>query len=554
LSEWREKDRIEHMFESDAGETSEAGGRLGPLVAALQAELATVGPDSCATDLLGVEALEDAALIDALTALEVAKAACAAAQARLTERFVAARAGQAERLRAEARACADAGDFDGWVLARDRARTLELDTEDRAARSGASRSSRRLTMSRTGVAAEVALARRESPARGARLATASVALVRHLPHTLAALTAGVLNERRADLVVRATSHLDAAVRARVDAEVIGAHLDTTDPTRGVGGWGDRELERRVRACADRLDAEAAVARSRAAEAERRVTIRPVPDTMALVTALLPVAQAVAVHAALTRAAATAKATGDQRGKGQLMADTLVRCVTGQATASDVPVEVQLVMTDRALLAGDDTPAHIPGYGPVPAGWARDLLTRVTRPDPGSGGEAGSPARAWVRRLFTHPGTGTLVAMDSTRRLFPAALRRFVIARDATCRTPWCDAPVAHIDHVTPHAAGGPTSATNGQGLCVRCNLTKEQPGWHSRVTESGPSHTVEVITPTRHRYTSTAPPVIPLTGSPDRRRSGEPPAPSRTEQNPPPTRTIVLELYRPVPNDVELAS
>jgi hypothetical protein len=145
-------------------------------------------------------------------------------------------------------------------------------------------------------------------------------------------------------------------------------------------------------------------------------------------------------------------------------------------------------------------------------------------------------------------------MDSTRRLFPAALRRFVIARDATCRTPWCDAPVAHIDHVTPHAAGGPTSATNGQGLCVRCNLTKEQPGWHSRVTESGPSHTVEVITPTRHRYTSTAPPVIPLTGSPDRRRSGEPPAPSRTEQNPPPTRTIVLELYRPVPNDVELAS
>jgi hypothetical protein len=41
--------------------------------------------------------------------------------------------------------------------------------------------------------------------------------------------------------------------------------------------GDREVERRVRACADRLDAAAAVERCRSAEGERRVSIRPVPD-------------------------------------------------------------------------------------------------------------------------------------------------------------------------------------------------------------------------------------------------------------------------------------
>ena len=95
------------------------------------------------------------------------------------------------------------------------------------------------------------------------------------------------------------------------------------------------------------------------------------------------------------------------------------------------------------------------------------------------------AKVWVRRLFTHPSTGTLVAMDSARRLFPAALRRFVIARDGTCRTPWCDAPVAHAYHVQPHADGGPTSAANGQGLCVRCNLVKEEPGWTSEVLHDG---------------------------------------------------------------------
>ncbi|WP_323102400.1 DUF222 domain-containing protein, partial [Intrasporangium sp. YIM S08009] len=324
------------MFEPAGVAETGSADRLGALTAALQAELAT----------LGAEAPSDASLVDALAALEVAKAACAAAQARLTERFVASRAGEAAQLRERARICADAGDFDGWVLARDRARILELDPEGatawrpgmrRGGRSDAgsndvdagagSRSSRRLMLTRTGVAAEVALARHESPARGSRLANASVALVRHLPHTLDALAAGALNERRADLVVRATGHLEPAVRSRVDAEVIGTNLDVDDPTSGVGGWGDRELERRVRACADRLDAEAAVARARLAESERRVTIRPVPDTMALVTALLPVAQAVAVHAALTRAAATAKASSDARSKGQLMADTLVERVT-----------------------------------------------------------------------------------------------------------------------------------------------------------------------------------------------------------------------------------
>ncbi len=257
-----------------------------------------------------------------------------------------------------------------------------------------------------------------------------------------------------------------------------------------------------------LDAAAAAAeRCRVAESERRVTIRPVPDAMALVTALLPVAQAVAVHAALTQAALSAKAAGDDRGKGQLMADTLVELVTGQSVADDVPVELQVVITDGALLAGDDTPAHVPGYGPVPAGWLRRLLAReVTGSGPGA-----CAAKVWVRRLFTQPSTGTLVGMDSTRRLFPAGLRRFVIARDGTCRTPWCDAPIAHADHVEPYADGGPTSAANGQGLCVRCNLVKEEPGWTSTVVHDGLGraegrpHTVRTTTPTGHQYASVAP-------------------------------------------------
>jgi hypothetical protein len=269
-----------------------------------------------------------------------------------------------------------------------------------------------------------------------------------------------------------------------------------------------------------------------------------------------VAQAVAVHTALTRAALSAKAAGDDRGKGQLMADTLVELVTGQAVADDVPVEVQVVITDGALLADDDTPAHVPGYGPVPAGWVRRLLAHGVT----SGGQDARAAKAWVRRLFTQPSTGTLVGMDSTRRLFPPGLRRFVVARDGTCRTPWCDAPIAHADHVEPHAEGGPTSAANGQGLCVRCNLVKEEPGWTSEVVHDGlgPAglpHTVRITTPTGHQYASAAGPMLPTAPTAP---TGPPRTPLAWQDETPfvgsiaQGRLIRLELYRRTDLDVEV--
>jgi len=201
-----------------------------------------------------------------------------------------------------------------------------------------------------------------------------------------------------------------------------------------------------------------------------MTLRPAPDTMTLLTALLPVKQGVAAYAALTKAADSARAQGDERSRGQLMADTLVERVTGQASAGHVPVEVQLVISDQTLAGADDQTARVVGHGPVPAPWARDLVRN-------------SRAEVWVRRLYT--GHGRLVAMESTRRLFPDGLRRFIVARDQSCRTPWCDAPIRHIDHPVPADAGGETSEANGQGLCEACNHTKQATGWRARPGPSG---------------------------------------------------------------------
>ncbi len=449
--------------------------------------------------------LSDADRVDRLSALEQVKAACAAAQARITADFAESQAEVAVAWRQRARECADDNDFDGWRAAREQARRATVDAAEPDAESCPGRIRRRRAARVVGVAGQVALARRVSPSRGARHLAVALALVRQIPRTLAALEVGALSEWRAEIVVRETAILAPEQQSAVDAElfdVLGLE--------GVGRLGDRELIRRVRAIAYRLDAESVLARCRGAEEQRRVSIRPAPDTMSYVTAYLPVAQGVAVHAALTAAAAASRAGGDDRSKGQLMADLLVQRVTGQSTAAAVPVEVQVVITDRALLTGafgtgDDTPAQVPGYGTVPARWARELVAH-------SDGEAA--ARVWLRRLYTHPDDGTLVAMDSTRRLFGGGLRRFLVARDGTCQTPWCDAPVRHLDHVVDHASGGPTSAHNGQGACERCNHTKQQPGWCARPEPAPPpgawrAHTVVTITPTGHRYASTAPPVLP---------------------------------------------
>ncbi|MFK0009462.1 HNH endonuclease [Paenarthrobacter sp. NPDC090520] len=463
-----------------------------------------------------------------------------------------------------------------------------------------------------GVGAQVALARRESPNKGARLLGLAKALVTEMPRTLAALETGRLNEWRATLLVRETACLSVEDRGAVDEE-LAADTGTFD------GRGDRAIVALVKAASYRRDPASVTRRAAYAVNERTVGLRPAPDTMTYLTALLPVAQGVAAYAALTRAAGTARSVGDARSKGQVMADTLVERLTG-TPGGVAGVHVEVVMTDRTLLQGDSEPARLKGYGIVPAGWARELIKhgpdndpatlagqetagdpatraghevsdpathagRETGSDPatlvgreagngperppgpsGPAGSVGPPVAAasepgaggpsglqsdfdvWIRRLYTAPGTNELLATDSKARLFPQGMRRFIQTRDDTCRTPYCDAPIRHYDHVLAWHSGGKTTLANGAGLCEACNHTKENPGWNTKrlhdahkvdltapaggaapvggarqslqprrvgqstqrkqtVLSGQAGRTFEIQTPTGHRYTSMSPPL-----------------------------------------------
>lgn len=185
---------------------------------------------------LGASLTDQSALIERIAELERIKSAAAAGQARAAAALDAAR------------------------------RTAEAAAGMPAAKRG------------RGVASEIALARRDSPARGARHLGFAKALVHEMPHTLAALESGVLSEWRATLIVRESACLNVEDRRTLDAELCAYPA-------GLNGMGDARVAATAKVIAYRLDPHAIVERAARAENERTVTIRPAPDTMTYLTAL-----------------------------------------------------------------------------------------------------------------------------------------------------------------------------------------------------------------------------------------------------------------------------
>ena len=385
------------------------------------------------------------------------------------------------------------------ICAAQAAETLTFNTSQRDAQVAAGYAPERVGQ---GIAEQVALARMVSPWKGNCLLGLARAL-NELPECSAALTRGEVSEWKISVVVREIIHLDPDQRALVDAEL--------GPT--LKDLGDREAAGQARAWAHRLDPASAVQRAAKAATDRRVSIRPAPDCMTYVTALLPVRDGVVVYAAVQKLAdqvLAEQSESDTRGTGAIMADAFVERVTGRECGT-VPIRLGIVMTDAALIGapGDCglVPASVSGYGTVPGqvarAWIRELISTRVVP---------YQHLVAVNRLFTHPASGDLVAMETTNTSYTGLLRHMLTLRDQHCRTPWCDAPIRHIDHIHRRTNGGPTSYRNGRAVCAGCNHAREAPGWTATVTSGiDEPHHVTLTTPTGHTYPATPPPLIPTT-------------------------------------------
>ncbi|MFD0924529.1 13E12 repeat family protein [Williamsia deligens] len=340
-----------------------------------------------------------------------------------------------------------------------------------------------------GLSAEVALARRVSGNAGGRHLGFARAMG-EMPNTFARLREGVLSEWRATILVRETAYLQLEDRAAVDAALCA------DPTT-LDGIGDRALEALAKQIAYQRDPQAVVDRNASAPKDRRVSMRPKPDAMVQLSALLPMTAGIAAYAALKQHADGLVGDGD-RTHAQVMADTLLERLTGKARAEDVAVAVDVIVSADVLVGSADAAAEVAGYGPVPADTARGIIADALDAD----------ALVTLRRLFATPDSGALVAMESRARIFPNGLRRFITRRDISCRIPYCDAPIAEIDHAHPHHTGGQTDSRNGMGECRTHNRQKEAAGWQvtTCIGDDG-AHEALIRTPTGHEHRSRAPAV-----------------------------------------------
>ncbi len=458
-----------------------------------------------------IAADDDRGLVDVVGLCERLKGAAAAVQARATVQFLERRIAAADRVQAEVGECRPPrGDLSTRAPRGDRSRRVAR--ADRSAR------------------AELALARRCSPAVMDRQVGVAKALVAEMPATMGLLTTGQISEAQAFAMVARTACLTREDRAGVDA------LLAPD----LPGLSERATQGAAERAAAEADNAAVARRHAAAVASRRVSTRPAPDGMAYLTVLGPLVDVIGAYAALTEAA-KARDPRDRRSTSNWLTDTALELLSGRAPGQPQPIEIALVITDHALLPaaftgqapapacrgdlahppvafGSQAPgpacrgdlAHLPGYGVLPAG---DIRARITAllDDTTDGDQRG---RVWLRRLFTSPDGRDLVAMDSKRRTFTGSLRRFLELRDPTCRVPYCDAPAIHLDHATGFSKGAPTNAAEGNGHCAHHNQTKEHPGWTYQVINDGldpgphhQPHELQITTPTGHEYRTRAAPL-----------------------------------------------
>jgi hypothetical protein len=289
----------------------------------------------------------------------------------------------------------------------------------------------------------------------------------------------------------------------------------------------RRLQERVAAAIIALDEAAADRRRKKAERHADVTVRSMPDGMSQLVADLSAPVAAACRDAVDEYARMARADGDGRPIGQLRAQILADLVLRPWDTSRDPVTAHLtvlaplpglhprpIAEPFGIPTGEDT-ATVDG-APITAGQLRAVLEQldsvctgglqaptggsldVSLLDPDTGALRATVTRTELERLVRrgcpdHPtrscGCAVLDRPPPVDRYEPSpAQRRYVKARDRTCRHPGCRRPAGRtdLDHVGSYRSGGETDCANLCCLCRRHHRLKTHArGWRFTMTTDG---------------------------------------------------------------------
>ena len=323
------------------------------------------------------------------------------------------------------------------------------------------------------VEAEIGTALRLSARTAAhRIDIAEQLTTDRLTPTRAALEQGRISYWQAVTILEETSRLTDLAARRVQTEVL-PHAET-GTTAG--------LRRRLRRAAFTVTPTDTSARARQATAAREVTLTPAEDGMAILRATGPAPALQALFHALDITAGRTPTTDPRpltARRFDALTDLAIRTLDqpGCPPPPRVPATVHLTLDAATLLGLTDNPAHLHGYGPLPA-----PLARILAADNG-----------W-HRLIHDPTTGAPQDLGRTRRDPSAALADWIRLRDQSCTFPGCylSAWRSQIDHRIRWRDGGRTDKDNLAPLCPKHHRVKHG-GWTytrhpDRITWTSPHH------------------------------------------------------------------
>jgi hypothetical protein len=236
------------------------------------------------------------------------------------------------------------------IRAASSARTAVLLAEATAVRLAESRMEEHGLAMRS-LTAEISCATRLPEGTVIRLLNDAEILVNSLPATLAALSAGTISYRHAQVMAAEAGTLPREARDAFEEALLPVATSTTAA----------RFERVTRSERERLHPESIEIRTLAAVAERSVELTPDADGMAWLTCHLPAVAAVAIDTRLTRIARAARTSEESRTHTQLRADALTTLLLGGGSVRSVPAAPAPARTpgdrEEAQRRGDGAPGH-----------------------------------------------------------------------------------------------------------------------------------------------------------------------------------------------------
>jgi hypothetical protein len=289
-----------------------------------------------------------------------------------------------------------------------------------------------------------------------------------LPGVWEALHEGLIDLGRAHILSDLTSPLPEELARQVtENALVRAPSMTTGQLRA-------HLQRLIIS----IDPAAAQERYEEKLEERRVFSEQGEDGTANLHGLnLPPAETTRAMRRINRLARALKAKGDKRRIDQIRADILLDLLTGrnqeQTKSGSTDTGVVEIKVDMTTLTGiDDEPGEIPGFGPVLADVARQIVDEASDSE-------------W--RIVPVDENGQPTGVVTTSRRPTKAQKRQVETRNPTCVFPGCRMPATECDlnHEIPWAQAHRTTIRELGPLCRHNHIDHHRHRWKLKQIRPG---------------------------------------------------------------------